>query len=69
VPADKKGRSPGYLPQGYKKSTRTRQAGDGEAGDRALERQHWDGRQDARVAPHPIRARVSLTEAIEKARE
>ena len=64
MPVDKDGRSPGYLPSGYKKSSRTtllRSERDGSM-TRNTETRHWDGRQDAHVRPETIVAKLGVKE-------
>ena len=62
MPVDKKGRSPGYLREGYKKSVRTRFKVNPETGLTlpTTETEHFDGTQDARVVTRVIKIRPKI---------
>jgi hypothetical protein len=51
-------KAPGYLPEGYRDSTRT--VIKDSRGSREVK--HWSGRQDAHVNVAPVRARTSIKE-------
>lgn len=57
--AVEKKRAPAYLKQGYKKSHKTWRV-DGPPGTNNLQREHWDGRLDARVSPRTVSAKISV---------
>jgi len=55
------GTAPGYLRQGYKKSTRTWRV-DGPPESNNTQTEHWDGRLDAHVRPKPAKVRIAVEE-------
>mgnify|MGYP001171355437 CR=1 FL=1 len=49
---------------GYKTSSRVRKIDANPQEARCYEREHWDGHQDARVYPKPVRMKISLREVM-----
>jgi hypothetical protein len=49
---------------GYKSSSKVRKVDTHPAEARCYEKEYWDGHQDARVYPKPVRMKVSLREVM-----
>lgn len=65
MPTDPKHRSPGYLPEGYKDSTRQWRVDGPKEGAACFQTEHWSGRLDAKVFPKPVALHVGAQMAQE----